>query len=82
MIRLYDLLNLFQVRPAPEPLTPLLCYKNLHILDSLLDGVHHYDENGLKVMDDEPFEILNIHKEEIAFVKAWLEDWDAIHAKA
>ena len=33
-------------------------------------------------MDDEPFEILNIHKEEIAFVKAWLEDWDTIHAKA
>ncbi|KAL5501476.1 MGSCP1 [Sanghuangporus vaninii] len=40
------------------------------------DGVHHYDENGLRNMDNEPFEILNIHKEEIAFVTTWLEDWN------
>ncbi|KAH8114486.1 peptidase S28 [Phellopilus nigrolimitatus] len=42
------------------------------------DGVHHYDENGLQNMDDEPFEILNIHKEEIFFVKEWLKDWQAV----
>ena len=44
-----------------------------------VDGVHHYDEYGLKDMDAEPFEILNIHKEMIAFVKAWLEEWDDLH---
>ncbi|KAI5119050.1 hypothetical protein M0805_005916 [Coniferiporia weirii] len=40
------------------------------------DGVHHYDENGLENMNDEPFEILNIHKEIIGFVKEWLKDWE------
>ncbi|THH11148.1 hypothetical protein EW145_g846 [Phellinidium pouzarii] len=40
------------------------------------NGVHHYDENGLLNINDEPFEILNIHKEMIAFVKEWLKDWD------
>lgn len=30
-------------------------------------------------MDEEPFQILNIHKEEIAFVKEWLKEWDALH---
>lgn len=43
------------------------------------DGVHHFDENGLENMDDEPFWILNIHKEEIAFVKEWLKEWDNLH---
>lgn len=38
-------------------------------------GVHHYDENGLRNMAEEPAHILKIHKEMIHFVKEWLKDW-------
>ena len=38
------------------------------------DGVHHYDEYGLRDISDEPPEILQIHKEMIHFVKEWLKD--------
>jgi hypothetical protein len=40
-----------------------------------VDGVHHYDENGLRNLSQEPVEIRKIHEEMIAFVKKWLEDW-------
>jgi len=40
-------------------------------------GVHHYDENGLRNMADEPLHIQKIHKETIHFVKEWLKDWKA-----
>ncbi|KAJ4482389.1 serine carboxypeptidase S28-domain-containing protein [Lentinula aciculospora] len=39
------------------------------------NGVHHYDEYGLKNLEDEPPEIRNIHEEMIAFVREWLKDW-------
>jgi hypothetical protein len=58
-----------------NPLSAIL--KSTPLLST--DGVHHYDEYGLRNIEDEPFEILNIHKEEIGFVKAWLEEWDAMH---
>jgi len=38
-------------------------------------AVHHWDENGLKNMADEPAEILKIHGEMIVFVTEWLKDW-------
>ncbi|KAJ3833081.1 serine carboxypeptidase S28-domain-containing protein [Lentinula raphanica] len=38
------------------------------------NGVHHYDEYGLRNPDDEPQEIQKIHKEMIAFVQSWLMD--------
>ncbi|KAI0074024.1 peptidase S28 [Panus rudis PR-1116 ss-1] len=38
-------------------------------------GVHHWDENGLRNTDDEPFDIRKIHAEEVDFVTAWLKDW-------
>ncbi|OCH91247.1 peptidase S28 [Obba rivulosa] len=41
------------------------------------NGVHHYDEFGLRNMFDEPPEILQIHKEMIEFVTEWLKDWKA-----
>lgn len=41
------------------------------------NGVHHYDEYGLRDMSDEPQEIQQIHKEMIAFVLEWLKDWKA-----
>ena len=47
-----------------------------YLLKGLLDGVHHYDEYGLRNIEDEPPEILQIHKEMIHFVKEWLKDWD------
>ncbi|KAG7088068.1 hypothetical protein E1B28_012099 [Marasmius oreades] len=38
-------------------------------------AVHHWDENGLANINDEPPEILKIHQETIAFVKEWLKDF-------
>lgn len=40
-------------------------------------GVHHYDENGLRNITDEPLEIQKIHYEIINFVLEWLEDFEA-----
>jgi len=44
----------------------------------IVDGVHHYDENGLGDMSQEPLDIRNIHEEIIVFVKNWLEDWHPV----
>lgn len=41
------------------------------------NGVHHYDENGLRVHTNEPPHIQKIHREEVEFVRAWLKDWKA-----
>jgi hypothetical protein len=38
-------------------------------------GVHHWDEGGLRDPLREPKEIQKIHHEEIKFVKAWLKEW-------
>ena len=43
------------------------------------DGVHRYDENGLRNTEDEPPNIRKIHKEEIEFVKEWLKERRAPH---
>ena len=43
------------------------------------DGVHHYDEYGLKNLLDEPPEIRKIHAEMITFVSSWLKDWNIEH---
>lgn len=44
--------------------------------------MHHWDENGLPNPADEPPRIQAIHREEVAFVKAWLKEFDAPKAKA
>ncbi|TDL22164.1 peptidase S28 [Rickenella mellea] len=41
------------------------------------NGVHHYDEYGLRKLRDEPLEIQKIHEEMIYFVKEWLKDRDS-----
>jgi hypothetical protein len=41
-----------------------------------LDGVHHWDENGLRDGEREPEEIRQIHNEMIEFVKVWLKGWE------
>ncbi|KAF7973001.1 hypothetical protein HWV62_16374 [Athelia sp. TMB] len=41
------------------------------------DGVHHYDEFGLRDIEDEPEEIRKIHGEMIVFVMDWLKQWKA-----
>ncbi|KZP31567.1 peptidase S28 [Athelia psychrophila] len=41
------------------------------------NGVHHYDEFGLRNTADEPEEIKKIHGEMIVFVKDWLKQWKA-----
>ncbi|KAK1227719.1 Serine carboxypeptidase S28 [Marasmius sp. AFHP31] len=38
-------------------------------------AVHHWDENGLANINDEPPEIIKIHTEMIGFVKEWLKDF-------
>ncbi len=48
---------------------------------SLLGGVHHWDENGLRDGEREPKEIRQIHGEMIEFVKVWLKDWEGPVAK-
>ncbi|EIW81201.1 peptidase S28 [Coniophora puteana RWD-64-598 SS2] len=40
------------------------------------NGVHHYDEYGLKSLENEPPEIRQIHGEMIAFVMEWLNNFD------
>ncbi|KAH8104535.1 peptidase S28 [Cristinia sonorae] len=45
------------------------------------NGVHHYDEWGLANIEDEPTEILKIHREMIHFVKEWLKDWESEKAR-
>lgn len=39
-------------------------------------GVHHYDENGLRNITDEPPEIQKIHYEMVNFVLEWLDDFE------
>ncbi|KAF8446373.1 peptidase S28 [Boletus edulis BED1] len=41
------------------------------------NGVHHYDEYGLRDINDEPPEIKQIHYEMIEFVREWLQDFKA-----
>ena len=41
------------------------------------DAVHHYDEYGLRDINDEPPEIRQIHNEMIEFVREWLKDFNA-----
>ncbi|KIP08945.1 hypothetical protein PHLGIDRAFT_29302 [Phlebiopsis gigantea 11061_1 CR5-6] len=41
------------------------------------DGVHHFDENGLRNIEDEPAHIQKIHREIVEFVTEWLKDWEA-----
>jgi len=38
-------------------------------------GVHHWDQNGLQDHSQEPPEIQAIHREEVEFVKTWLQDF-------
>jgi hypothetical protein len=38
------------------------------------NGVHHYDEFGMRNIADEPDEIRKIHEEMIVFVTEWLKD--------
>ncbi|KAL4062844.1 serine carboxypeptidase S28-domain-containing protein [Scleroderma citrinum] len=40
------------------------------------DSVHHYDENGLPNIADEPLQIQKIHYEMIHFVLQWLKDFN------
>lgn len=47
----------------------------------LLDGVHHFDENGLRNIEDEPPHIQKIHREIVGFVTEWLKDWKAPEKK-
>ncbi|EGN98555.1 hypothetical protein SERLA73DRAFT_183618 [Serpula lacrymans var. lacrymans S7.3] len=43
------------------------------------NGVHHYDEYGLRDLEDEPAEIRKIHGEMIVFVLEWLKTFKASH---
>jgi hypothetical protein len=48
----------------------------------VIDAVHHYDEYGLRNIDDEPPEIRKIHGEMISFVMEWLTDRKVISSMA
>jgi len=53
--------------------------KKVYLSWCFSDGVHHYDEYGLKNLLDEPPEIRNIHAEMITIVNSWLKDWNVEH---
>lgn len=38
-------------------------------------AVHHWDENGLADVTQEPVVIQDIHAEEVAIIEQWLADW-------
>lgn len=38
-------------------------------------AVHHWDQNGLADRSAEPEKIRRIHREEVEFVKYWLDEW-------
>jgi hypothetical protein len=59
------------VRPA-SPLLPSLSYSLFTIARA--QGVHHWDENG-RPNPPEPEEIQRVHRKEVEFVRAWLEEW-------
>lgn len=54
----------FRFLPSPYSLSTLACTQ----------GVHHWDENG-RPSPPEPEEIQRVHREEVEFVRAWLEEW-------
>lgn len=39
------------------------------------NGVHHYDEYGLRNLEDEPEEIRKVHEEMIVFTMEWMKHW-------
>lgn len=38
----------------------------------MIDGVHHYDENGLTDHSKEPSRIRDVHEFEISFITEWI----------
>ncbi|PFH51231.1 hypothetical protein AMATHDRAFT_59519 [Amanita thiersii Skay4041] len=66
-----------------RPMTPHSTYADdrqdtiLRPFKLIPNGVHHYDEYGLRNMAQEPPEIRQIHEEMIHFVREWLKDWKA-----
>lgn len=41
-----------------------------------IDGVHHYDENGLNNHSHEPERIKEVHAFEVEFIKKWVKDFE------
>ena len=41
----------------------------------ILDGVHHYDENGLSNHSKEPARIRDVHEFEINFISEWIDQF-------
>ncbi|KAF9643255.1 peptidase S28 [Thelephora ganbajun] len=65
-----------------RPMTPHSDYYAQDRLDTISEpfkiipnGVHHWDENGLRDHNQEPPEIQKIHREIVEFVQAWLKDF-------
>ncbi|RSH95203.1 hypothetical protein EHS25_000289 [Saitozyma podzolica] len=45
-------------------------------LAMIFDGVHHYDENGLRNHALEPARIRDVHEFETSFIQEWLAQWE------
>lgn len=58
-----------------------IVYRRSLIILFFAGGVHHYDEYGLRNLEDEPEEIRKIHGEMILFVMEWLKDWGSEDAQ-
>lgn len=62
--------------PLPFPFIPCSFLSSTrNFQKSMVDGVHHWDENGLPDPQQEPPEIQKIHREMVEFVQVWLKDF-------
>lgn len=48
-------------------------------------GVHHWDEFGMREGDNEeglpPKQVVDVQRQQVEFVQAWLKEWDEEHKK-
>jgi hypothetical protein len=54
----------------------LVCSEEL-----IVDGVHHYDENGLTDHSKEPSRIRDVHAFEVSFITEWIDQFKEAKGK-
>jgi hypothetical protein len=47
----------------------------------IVDGVHHYDENGLTDHTKEPSRIRDVHAFEVSFITEWIDQFKEAKGK-
>jgi len=57
--------------------TPVLAWSE----KLMVDGVHHYDENGLTDHSKEPSRIRDVHAFEVSFITEWIDQFKEAKGK-